>query len=234
MYKVITFDIYSASLDIQGSAIPVVQDVISEFSLEKCKDFFRTWRTQQWNFLLLNNSMEDGYRSYRYITERVLEYTEKKFDISLTSDQKDQLMKIWTSFSAWPETRGILEELKNRGYKIGMLSNGDENMLYPLQDSTQIQFDYIFSGDQAKTYKPRPEIYHNVLEKLKIDVDELLHVAGSLFDVMGAKSAGLNCVWSNRSGEYVLDTRFEPDYEISSLNGLLEILPALEKELIRS
>jgi len=229
MYKVITFDIYSASLDILGSAIPVVQDVISEFSLKKCEDFFLTWRTQQWNYLLLSNSMKDGFHSYRYITERVLEYTEKKFDIALTPEQKDQLMKIWTSFSAWPEAREVIIELKNRGYEIGMLSNGDEDMLYPLQESTQIEFDYVFSGDQVNRYKPSPEIYHNVLDQLNIDNNELLHVAGSLFDVMGAKSAGLNCVWSNRYGEFILDSHYVPDYEIPSLNGLLDLLPALEQ-----
>jgi len=225
MYKIITFDIYSASLDINGSAIPIVEEIIKDLTKEECAEFFKTWRAQQWNYLLLNNSMKDGFYNYRYITERVLEYTEKKFNIELTRDQKDSLMEIWTTFKAWPEAKVVIEEIKRRGYKVAMLSNGDEDMLKPLEESTGIDFDYVFSGDQAGCYKPNPGIYINVLERLDIDKNELLHVAGSLFDVMGARSAGLNCAWSNRYGEFVLDTEYVPDYEIQSLDRLLDLLP---------
>ena len=46
MFKLITFDVYSASLDINGSAVPIVREVLG-WSEEKCLDFFKTWRTQQ-------------------------------------------------------------------------------------------------------------------------------------------------------------------------------------------
>lgn len=227
MYNVVTFDIYSASLDIFGSSIPKVCDILNELSEKECEDFFKMWRTQQWNYLLLNNSMRDGFYSYRYITERVLEYTQSKFDLELSIKQKEDLMEIWTTFKAWPEAKAVIDEIKSRGYKVAILSNGDEDMLKALEGSTDIVFDYIFSGDQAGCYKPSPNIYKNALKKLDIDSSEMLHVAGSLFDVMGAKSAGLSCAWSNRHGEYVLDSQYLPDYEIPSLNSLLELLPPI-------
>ena len=224
MYKVVSFDIYSASLDINGSAIPIVEEVL-QLPKETCADFFKTWRAQQWNFLLLNNSMNKEFFTYNYITSRVLEYTEKKFEISLTDDQREKLMKIWTTFKAWPEAKKVIDEIKSRGYKVVMLSNGDKDMLDPLQNSTGIDFDDIFSGDQANCYKPNPLIYRNALEKLGIEKDELLHVAGSLFDVMGARADGFHCAWSNRLGEFVLDQDFAPNYELKNLSELLNILP---------
>lgn len=224
MYKVITFDIYSASLDINGSSLPIVESIL-DLPKENCEQFFKVWRAQQWNYLLLNNSMEQGYYTYRYITEQVLEYTAKKFDITLTQDQKKQLMDVWIRFKAWPEAKEVIEELKRRGYIVAMLSNGDEDMLKLLEESTGIKFHYVFSGDQAKCYKPNPEIYYNALKRLDVKVDELLHVAGSMFDVMGAKAAGIKCAWSNRYGEFVLDTQYVPDYEFASLRELLELLP---------
>lgn len=225
MYKLITFDIYSASLDIVGSAVPIVQKVLNA-SEDFSKLFFQTWRTQQWNYLLLNNSMNDGYKNYRYLTEQVLEYTCKKYDIHLSESQQGELMNIWISFKAWPEAKMVIDEIKNRGYKVAMLSNGDEDMLFPLQKSADITFDYLFSGDQVSCYKPNQKIYHNIFDRLDIGINEHLHVAGSLFDVMGAKAAGINCVWSNRQKEFVLDTRFKADYEISNLKELLNILPS--------
>ena len=223
MFKLITFDVYSASLDINGSAVPIVREVLG-WSEEKCLDFFKTWRTQQWNFLLLNNSMGKGFLSYRYITSQTLEYALKKYGIDLTEEQKKRLMDIWVSFKAWPEAKEVIEEIKSRGYKVAMLSNGDQDMLEPLQNSSGIKFDYVFSAEAAGAYKPSPAVYDIPFQKTGIKKEEMLHVAGSVFDVMGAKAAGCFCAWSNRYSDYVLAPEYEPDYNMNNLSELLSIL----------
>lgn len=224
MYKMITFDMYSATLDIFGSSVPLVKKVLRE-SDEKCDEFFRTWRAQQWNYLLLSGNMQDGFLSYTYLTKKALDYTEFKLGYSLTSDQKDGLFEVWKNFSAWPEAKEVLDELKKRGYLVAMLSNGDVDMLSPLQQSTGIDFDYIFAADMAKCHKPTPNIYYLPLVELGIGRNEFLHVAGSSFDVMGAKSAGLHCAWSNRFRDRTLDAKFEPNFNMKNLYDLLDILP---------
>lgn len=223
MFKLVTFDIYSASLDIYGSALPVVQEVLG-IPGDQANDFFHVWRTQQWNYLLLKNSMQDGFRNYHEITRGLLDYMEKKTGLTINGEQKDRLMRIWTTFRAWPEAKSILEEVKKKGYAIGMLSNGDRDMLEPLQDSTGIRFDYIFSGDMAGCYKPSAGIYELPYKMLNIRKEEMLHVAGSMFDVMGAKAAGCTCAWSNRNGDIMLDNMYTPDYELKDLSELLDIL----------
>ncbi len=223
MYKLITFDIYSASLDIKGSANPIVEKVLG-FDAEKAADFFSTWRNQQWNYLLLNNSMRNGYQTYRYITETTLHYTEKKFGITLSEDQKKELMNIWVSFKAWPESKAVIDAIKAKGYKVAMLSNGDQDMLEPLQESSGIQFDYVFSAGDSKSYKPAPGVYDIPTLKTGIPKEEILHVAGSVFDVMGARAAGCNCAWSNRYQDFVLDEKYEPTYNMKNLSELLDIL----------
>lgn len=223
MFKLITFDIYSASLDINGSAVPIVKEVLM-WDDEKSLEFFKTWRAQQWNFLLLNNSMSERYRTYRDITTKTLEYAAKKFDVNLNEDQKKRLMDIWVSFKAWPEAKEVIDEIKRRGYKVAMLSNGDQDMLEPLQESSGIEFDYVFSAESAKAYKPAASVYDVPFQKAGIKKEDMLHVAGSVFDVMGAKAAGCNCAWSNRYSDYVLDPKFEPDYNMKNLKELLEFL----------
>ena len=97
-------------------------------------------------------------------------------------------------------------------------------MLHPLKESTGIPFDEIFCAEQAKAYKPNPLIYRLPFERLQLHIDDVLHVAGSPFDMMGAKSAGLHCAWSNRYNEVPIDLKYQPDYQWSNLSGLLEIL----------
>ena len=223
MYKLITFDMFSALLDIEGSALPRVEAVLRQ-PPEQCLRFFRLWRTRQWDYVLLSSLMARGFLTYHDITWKTLEYAAKKTGLTLSQAEKLELMDIWTNFRAWPEARETVNALKSKGYLVGMLSNGDESMLRQLETSSGISFDYIFAADQAQHYKPHRDIYMLPTRRLDIPREEFLHVAGSLFDMMGAKAAGCNCAWSNRLSEYTIDPQYQPDYETDNLRQLLDIL----------
>ena len=79
-------------------------------------------------------------------------------------------------------------------------------------------------AEQAQAYKPNPKIYQLPMDRLGLSRDEVLHIAGSPFDMMGAKAVGLPCIWSNRFGDFPLDAQYKPDAEINDLMGLLPIL----------
>ena len=53
-----------------------------------------------------------------------------------------------------------------------------------------------------------------------------MHVAGSPFDTMGAKAEGLECAWSNRFYDFLIDPKYKPDYEFNDLQELLTLLPS--------
>ncbi|MBP1155653.1 MULTISPECIES: haloacid dehalogenase type II [unclassified Paenibacillus] len=222
-YQLISFDVYSALTDIEGSLVPELNELIDSEIIDTTA-FFRAWRTKQWDYLLLNNSLDSEHFKYDYITRCTLEYTAKRFGIEMDDEIRDRLIRAWTRLRTWPEAVKVISEIQHRGYEIAILSNGTEAMLKALQEEIDIQFNYIFASDQAGAYKPSPMIYQLPLTKLGLDKMELLHVAGSSFDVMGAKSAGLTCAWSNRLNDYTLDPRFSPDYEMRDLTGLLQIL----------
>lgn len=222
-YKLITFDAYSALLDIKGSLVPVLDKVFGS-SGKDLAAMFTMWRTRQWDYVLLSSSMAQGFLSYRYITRCALDYTLLKFELTCSEATREQLVDAWSQLSAWPEARTVLDEIKRRGYPIAILSNGDELMLNSLAASTGIRFNYIFSAEQAKAYKPNPKIYQLPFQRLGLSRDEVLHVAGSPFDMMGAKAVGMQCVWSNRFRDFPIDPQYKPDVEINDLRGLLSVL----------
>lgn len=222
-FKVITFDAYAALLDIEGSMVPVLKKYFPDTTVDLLA-FFKLWRLRQWDYVLLSENLEKGFHGYRYITRCALDYTLKKHKMDLPEADKDDLVSAWGDIKAWPEAQKVLNEVQNRGYKIAILSNGDDDMLEPLKKSTGINFDYIFGAEQAQHYKPNPAIYAVPFKKLGLKREDLLHVAGSPFDMMGAKSADIICGWSNRLGEVSIDKKYQPDYEWSNLSGVLEIL----------
>lgn len=222
-FKMITFDAYSALLRLEDSMVPIVEKVINREDIDALA-FFRMWRTRQWDYVLLSSNLEKGYHSYEYLTRATLTYTMKKFNVTLTQAEQDEMVEGWSHMKAWPEAKEVLGEIQRRGYKIAILSNGDEKMLRPLIESTGIQFDEVFGAEHAQAYKPNPKIYALPFERCGYKKDEVLHVAGSTFDLMGAKSAGIFCAWSNRYDDFPIDEKYTPDYNFKNLQGLLEIL----------
>ena len=221
-YQLVSFDVYTALADVEGSLVPTVRQA-SPPHLDSL-DLVRTWRRKQLEYALISNSLDRGRVPFGTITRRALDYALDRAKVVLSEAALQDLVAAWDQLQLWPEAESVLTEIAARGYRIGLLSNGDETMLRALARHWPIRFDDVFASDQARYYKPHPSVYALPLEALGLAADQMLHVAGSATDVMGAKSAGLRCVWSNRGHDRLLDQRLAPDYEVEDLRGLLPIL----------
>ena len=114
-----------------------------------------------------------------------------------------------------------LQALKER-YRLGLLSKGNS---YPERCGFEGIFDSVVFSQEHRVEKPDPAIFRIALMELGCSEAELLHVGDSLEnDVEGAHNAGIRCAWLNRDNNKN-DTAVKPDYEISSLTELLNILP---------
>jgi 2-haloacid dehalogenase len=189
-----------------------------------CLEFVRTWRRKQLEYVLISNSLQQGRVSFAVITRRALDYTLSQKQIEATERVRQELVAAWDELRLWPEAGHVLTEMKARGYRIGLLSNGDDSMLRALAARLPVPCDDVFSSEQAGCYKPHPSVYGLPLRALRLAAEQILHVAGSPTDVMGAKAAGLRCAWSNRQRDRVLDVRCGADHEFDDLRGLLAVL----------
>ncbi|HZD57402.1 MAG TPA: haloacid dehalogenase type II [Anaerolineales bacterium] len=221
-YQLITFDIYSALFDIESSLLPIIESALD--SEIESLGFLRTWRQKQMEYVLISNSLQRGRISFKAITRRALDYVLRRASLELPQMKREDLALAWDRLRPWPEAEAVVAEVKAKGYVIGALSNGDEAMLRALQAQISTAFDHFFASDQAGYYKPHPAIYALPLKALDLSPDQVLHVAGSANDTLGAKSAGLHCAWSNRFDDVVLDPKYGPDYEFKDLRGLLSVI----------
>jgi 2-haloacid dehalogenase len=221
-YRLITFDVYTALFDIEGSLVPLVGQVLDPQA--DSLSFVRLWRKMQLEYALISNSLGKERVPFQTITRRALGYTLSQVGADVTETGQEHLMMAWQKLELWPEAEEVLTTLKARGYLMGLLSNGDEIMLEALAARLPVLCDHIFSSEQARVYKPHPGIYALPLRSLGLAPEEVLHVAGSRTDVMGAKAAGLRCAWSNRQADKVIDPKYEADYEFENLSGLLDLL----------
>ena len=56
------------------------------------------------------------------------------------------------------------------------------------------------TAEEVGFYKPHPEMYNCILKKMNTSPSRTLFVAGSPFDVEGAKSMDMDVYWHNRVG----------------------------------
>ena len=95
-------------------------------------------------------------------------------------------------------------------------------MLTTIAREFRTPFDDILSSEHCGVYKPHPDMY--ALPERELGIEDYLHIAGSPNDVIGARSAGVSCYWSNRQGDCVTLPDYGPDHQGSDLTGILGIV----------
>lgn len=126
-----------------------------------------------------------------------------------------------------PERRQVLEALKAR-YPLGLLSNFDSattglNIL--AKHGLHGYFDPIHISEAIGFRKPRPEAFLQTAEAMGIVPAEALFIGDTFaLDVVGAKGVGMDVAWFDRRKTPPELERAQPDYVITRLLDLLEIL----------
>ena len=113
-----------------------------------------------------------------------------KSDLSI-----NQFYEIYNSLdnSLYDETMEIINELKNKGYKVGLLSNL-RLMDYKRYEEQikKINFDYLFLSYEIKCIKPSSDIYLQVIDALNCEAENIIFFDDNQKNVNGAKQLGIN------------------------------------------
>lgn len=221
--KLVTFDVYMALLDIQGSLTPVVSDALS-LDGTAAAAFVQIWRAKQMERAAVSNSLGQGHLPFRDCTRMGLDYALAKHDLDLSEQDRDTLIMAWDRMTPWPEAIDLVHDVRARGYETAILSNGDQDMLEAIARVFGDGFNHVLSAETAGHYKPHPAIYDLPTCVLGIARDDVLHVAGAPGDVLGARAFGLRCYWSNRTGDRVLDPAYGADHQGPDLTGVLNYI----------
>jgi len=124
----------------------------------------------------------------------------------------------------FPETDEAVAEVQKR-YRTALLSNADDGFMLPNLELLQVGFETVLTSEQAQIYKPRPELFQLMLERLGVSADETAYVGDrQLEDVVGPSEAGMHPVWINRNNQPLDPNLPIPTHQISSLLELPKLL----------
>ena len=216
--KAIIFDAYGTLFDVNSAA-------------EKCngklghkwENFANYWRTTQLEYTWLRSLM-NRYKDFWKITEDSLDKSMKVFNIDIS--MRNELLNLYKKLSPYPEVKKVLNNLKEKNYKIAILSNGTPSLLNELVLSNNLvnAFDDIFSIEDVKIYKPNSKVYNIPINKYQINKDEVAFLSANTWDVSGGGNFGYNSIWVNRNKNIFDNLDYEPKNEIENLTQLLDIV----------
>jgi|TARA_B100000123_G_scaffold110822_1_gene81518 2-haloacid dehalogenase len=213
--KAIIFDAYGTLFDVNSAA-------------EKCKDkigdkwepFANFWRTTQLEYTWLRSLM-GRHKDFWQITEDSLDKSMKVFQID--SSMRDDLLNLYKVLSPFKEVHKTLKTLKEKKFKLAILSNGTPSLLNELVKSNNFEnlFDDIFSIEEVGIYKPNSKVYDMPIKKYKIEKNEVAFLSANTWDVSGGGNYGYQSIWVNRNNNIFDNLDFKPHFEIKDLSGLL-------------
>ena len=212
--KAIIFDAYGTLFDVNSAA-------------EKCKskigdkweNFANYWRKTQLEYTWLRSLM-GRHKDFWQITEDSLNKSMKAFKINI--EMKNELLDLYKKLSPYPEVKETLEKLKEKKYKLAILSNGTPALLNELVESNNLKnlFDDIFSIEEVKIYKPSSKVYDMPIKKYNIQKEEVAFLSANTWDVSGGGNYGFNSVWLNRNNNIFDNLDYKPLIEIKNLKEL--------------
>src|SRR5690625_2900919 len=105
-----------------------------------------------------------------------------------------------TYWHLFPHTRDFLETLKEKGYKIALLSNWDPSARSLLERLAIYDlFDTIIVSSEVGIEKPNKKIFDILLSETNLKPDEILYVGDNYYDdVRGSRTVGIETALLNR------------------------------------
>jgi HAD superfamily hydrolase (TIGR01509 family) len=126
-----------------------------------------------------------------------------------------------------PERLQVLEALRGR-YLLGLLSNFDSaatGLKILTTHGLRPYFSPIHISEAIGYRKPRREAFLHTAEAMGVAPQEVLFIGDTFaLDVAGAKSVGMDVAWFDRRKAPPELDKAQPDYTITRLIDLLEIL----------
>jgi 2-haloacid dehalogenase len=170
-------------------------------------------------------SASEPFPSYREVLTLALERLAQEERVQLPEGEGDALAKALPDWPPFPDVPAALADLRERGWKLALLSNTDRDLIEASQRQLGVPVDLAIVAQDVGSYKPAHGHWKRFFEATTAERDSYVHVAASLFhDIAPARELGLRSVWINRLDE---QPGPQPDRELTDLANLPETLEEL-------
>jgi len=200
-------------------ALILIDEIVTEYGSNSSKhyDYFIRRLNEYENYSISFNEQ------VRFVAAAVMAYHSQKIEhIQLYDDVKE-----------------CLEKLKETAIKTAIITDGIPIKQYEkiLRLGIDDLIDLVVISDEIGIRKPNPKLFSYCLNKFRVKGYETIYVGDNIYkDIIPAKLNEIHSVYIHRGGKYDINVTGEPiakenkpDYEISRLEELFDIITDLNK-----
>lgn len=217
-FDVITFDCYGTLVDWRSGIVGAFSDLARAIGQPSPPGP----QLLEWHADVEPEIQRGPYRSYRAVLDELAHAMADRLGWSVPPNRATFLSDSLVRWAPFADTNGALQRLAAAGYRLGLLSNIDDDLLEGTRRHLTVSFDTVVTAQSVRSYKPaRP---HFDAARDVLGRQRWLHAAQSFFhDVAPAVNLGIPVVWVNRLGEPPAGPA-RPDGEVADLPRLVEWL----------
>jgi len=194
-YDVLTFDCYGTLIDWRGG----ISDAFSQIAAAVGQPVDRD-RILDLHARLEPEIQAEEFRSYRDVLDLMAIRIASELGFDIPADHRHFLSESLPRWQPFADTGAALEKLASAGYRLGILSNVDDDLLAGTLRHLPVGFDLLVTAEQVGSYKPA--LGHFREARRRIGDGRWLHVAQSFFhDMQPAVIEQVPVVWINRLQE---------------------------------
>lgn len=222
--KACVFDAYGTLFDVH-SAVAQCRDLFPDPESQAAKAS-EIWRTRQLQYSWLR-ALQNRHADFWQVTGDALDFAlDSVLGSSVPNGLRDRLMDSYLTLHAYPEVLGVLRDLKKRGFKTAILSNGTPEMLERVCETSGVGalMDAVLSVEEVGIYKPHPAVYKLAVDRLEIRADHICFQSSNAWDATAASAFGFKVAWINRFGQAPERLPGRPDAELKTLDELPPLL----------
>jgi len=219
--RTVTFDSYSTIVDVDAVERALADRVDDPESVS------RLWRSRSLAYTFVGNHV-GAYAPFYEVNRGALEYALSAHGVDLPEGEREAILETYHELAVFEDVRGGMERLRDAGYPLYVVSNGNPEMLESMVDRADIGglIEDAVSADEVGTFKPDAELYRHAAARTGTPVDGIVHVTAAWFDVQGAVHAGMQAAKVNRAGGPAERFGPQPDLTVGSFHDLADELGA--------
>ena len=216
-YDVVTFDCYGTLIDWETGITRAFTDAAAREGTRVDPASVLT------AYLAIERVVEDAaYRSYRDVLMESACRVGARVGWPLEAVRAEFLPRSVGDWPPFPDTNPALERLVTAGYRLGILSNVDDDLLAATRKHFTVPFELVVTAQQVRSYKPAPAHWDEA--RRRIGNVRWLHAAQSYYhDVATARGLGVPVAWINRHHQPV-GSAGPPDRMLRDLTELADWL----------
>lgn len=228
MIKALFFDLFGTVVDWRSSII--AQAKLMKFSKINKVDWEKlviNWRLKYQPIMEKVNKKKIPWKTLDELHEITLNEVCNEMNIRfLTDTDRKKLIMFWHKLDPWSDSCEAIKKL-SENHITASLSNGNIILQKNLIKNAKLNFDFIFSAEHFKKYKPEKVVYLGAANYLNLLPGDCALVASHKSDLLAASKLGFKTIFINRKNEYgkyknkFKEVCFNADISVNRLTDIL-------------